>query len=57
MLINSYVCDLMRRGDAGVQPRDKVAVEDVVLSIDSVVKVDLLDSSSERAEEDSVSSV
>lgn len=47
----------MRGGDAGIQSRDKVAVEDVVLSIDSVVEVDLLDSAGKRTQEDPVTSV
>lgn len=55
--MDPYVCDLVRRGDAGIQSRDEVPVEDVVLSIDSVVEVDLLDSARKRTQEDSVSSV
>lgn len=55
--MDPYVGDLVRRGDAGIQSGDEVAVEDVVLSIDSVVEVDLLDSARKRTQEDSVSSV
>lgn len=47
----------MGGGDAGIQSRDKVAVEDVVLSIDSVVEVDLLDSAGKRTQEDPIASV
>lgn len=55
--MDPYVGDLMRGGNAGIQSGDEVAVEDVVLSIDSVVEVDLLDSARKRTQQDSVSSV
>lgn len=55
--MDPYVGDLVRRGNAGIQSGDEVPVEDVVLSIDSVVEVDHLDSARKRTQVDYVSSV
>lgn len=46
MLKVTYICDLMWGWKVGIQSRYKIAVENVVFSIDAIVKVDLLDSSS-----------